>query len=511
MKKTIKIISLLTSSLFAFATFFGCGGNSQSNVNDNCPDYSKSDKEFTIWSYGATCDDWYQINGKRYYFEQGSLQTADNTQLYKDGGYNLLFVDYTFQESVVKADGTINPNYDFNSGDLKKVMDIAYEKGLKCFVFQPELHGLSNSEESRINPEKAANPDNYGKFFASQEDLNEYVAKLLAGLKDHPAFYGVSLVDEPKYTKFDAIYETYTAVKSVCPDAYVMMNILPYAENSNEHKVLYCGSVDVSSTDAYAQYLETYYEKVGQYCGFVQYDDYPILTDGDLLSTFLYNNRVISEFCKDKGLERRMVFQTSKYSNRRAVKAADMYWQLNIGMAMGTKEFSYYTYYPTVNSTHAPDETAYIVNRLGVPNDLYYTLKDFHKEMQFNAKALMNFEYQGMQHLDITPIPGGMAYISGLVNDEFKKLKGFTAEMKVQSGGLVLVTELYDKENDRYGYYVVNATNPAYTSEAVVTLDFGSYSAAQIYQFSKTENVRTVGGKVTVYLGTGGGAFIMPY
>ena len=486
-------------------TVVGCSCKAENTIDlTNAPDYSASEEQFTIWSYGATCDDWYMLNGKKYYFEQGSLQTPESTQQYKDAGFNYLFIDYTFQEHPLQE------GYDFESGKLKKVMDMAHDKGLKCFVFQPELHTLSNLEESRINPEKAETAAE-GTYFKSQEDLNAYVAKILVGLKDHPAFAGVSLIDEPKYTKFDAIAETYTAVKSVCPDAYVMINILPYAAESNQHKDLYCGKTDVSTEDAYAEYLNAYYEKVGKLTGYIQYDDYPILKTG-VLSTYLYNHQTISKFAKEHNLERRMVMQTCTYSDRRSVNPGDMYFQLNLSQAFGNKEFSYYTYYPVVNwNGTLPNEEDFIVDRTGNPNPLYYTLKDFHSEMQFNAKALMNFDYVGMQHLAVKPLPNGMDYLWGLKNDSFSKLKSFDATFKVQSGGTVIITELYDKNADRYGYYVVNATDPAYTSEAVVELDFGEFKAAQIYQFSKINNVNTDNGKIKIRLGTGGGAFVMPF
>ena len=497
MKKNI--FAFILSLVLAFSALMtGCADNVADTAN--APDYSSSNKQFTIWAYGASCNDWYQVNGKRYYFEQGTMMTEEHLQWYKDGGFNLLFVDWAFQENSL-ADG-----YVFENGKLKEVMDMAHEKGLKCIVFQPTLHGLSNCEESRINPEKADGEN----FFESEDALVEYVELVLKGLKDHPAFAGVSLIDEPAHTKLKAIGEIYRAVKEVCPDAYIMENLLPYADTTM-HKTMYAeGGADMKAEDAYKLYLEKYYNEIGQYSGYVMYDDYPIL-EGGLLPTFLYCGQIVSEFASEKGLERRMVFQTAKYSNRRATTEADLWWQLNIGMALGTKDFSYYTYYPTYNTDVLPDETAFIVNRTGERNPRYYYLQEIHKEMQFNAKALMNFEYKGMSHKVKTPLPNGMDYLYGIKNDSMINLKDYTFTVNEQSGGVVLVTELYDAEKEIYGYYVVNVTDPAYTSETVVTLDFGNFRNAQIYQFGEVNNVPTDGGKVTVNLGTGRGAFVMPY
>ena len=95
--------------------------------------------------------------------------------------------------------------------------------------------------------------------------------------------------------------------------------------------------------------------------------------------------------------------------------------------------------------------------------------------------------------------------------DAMTKLVDYDFTVNIQAGGMVLITELYDAERNQYGYYVVNGTNPGYTSEVVVTLDFGSMQNAQIYQNSTISNVKAVEGKVTLNLGTGRGAFVMPY
>ena len=57
MKNTKKWTALLLTALFALGGASGCG---KEDVKSNAPDYSKSKKEYTIWAYSGTCDDWYQ-------------------------------------------------------------------------------------------------------------------------------------------------------------------------------------------------------------------------------------------------------------------------------------------------------------------------------------------------------------------------------------------------------------------------------------------------------------------
>lgn len=565
MKKFIKIIACAICAVLLSSSLIGCNNA----ANQNRPDYSQNTEQFNIWAYAATQNDWYQINGVRYYYEQGMIQTKETTQMYKDANFNMLFINYTFSYNVM--DGN------FDSTDMKKVMDWAQELGLPCFVFHNTIHGMGSRTEPIIDKDKAiaeindefkkenvareyyfdaydycktnhndctsctddnlpsdvkdyvnadkaiedvyANVKDRSNFY-NETDLDKFVEINLKGLKDHPAFRGVTLQDEPKWNQIPQVGTMYRSIVRVCnaddnplnDDPHVMMNMLPY-NPADAHKPYFAdGGKNMSSEEAYGKYLEQYYEHIGQYCGYFQYDDYPILNDS-IWPTFLQAHQMTSEFCKEKGLERRMVMQTCKYSNRRAPNEADMYFQANVAEAFGNKEFSYYEYYPTANTggTTRPDESAYIVGHEGAPNQRYYWVKDVNAEMQFNAKALKNFEYQGMQYKTIAPMPGGMGYVSGIHNDEFSKLKGFDFTAKLQSGGMLLVTELYDETNDQYGYFVVNTTDPAYSSELVVDLDFGDYKNVQIYQNSTIVDAKTKNGKATIYLGSGRGAFVMPY
>ena len=519
MKKKMKTISLILTLALALG---GVGCETNEKKSPNAPDYSKSDKEYTIWAYSATCDDWYQVNGVRYYFQDGTRQTAEHTKLYADGGYNVLFVDWTFTYGGQSAE-------DFEKSETKRVMDLAHQEGLKCFIFVGGLHTLSSTKESLINPEKA----NGKNFFASQEELNACVAKCLAGIKDHPAFYGCSLVDEPWYTQFEAIGQVYRAIQAAAPNSFVNMNLNPmsydlraltrYSEAMADkygQYVLEDGSLDRNAPSAsmdevrvaYKEYLEKYYEKIGKYCGYVGYDSYPLLSAStkrnyDTLKEHLENAQIVAEFCEQKDMRFGHVYQTYGNNSRRATTKTDMYWQANVGMAFGVKDHSYYTYYPTVNSGDLPDETTYIVNREGDPNERYYWLKDLHEEMQFNAKALMNFEYRAASYCLGSGYDWNDEYITRLVNEDLTGIE----EISVEGKGAALVTEQYDEKNGQTGYYLMNVTDALETSEIKITLRLDGYDTVQVYNGEKVTEKSVKDGTVSFYLGTGRGVFIMPY
>ncbi len=493
MRKTKKILSLVLSTMLCVCSLFTACGEETANA----PDYSKNTEKYPIWAYSQTCDDWYQVDGVRTYFEDGTRQTMENTQLSADAGFTVLFIDWTFPYQ-----GPIN----FETSKLKQVMDYAHAAGMKAFIFTGSLHSLSAKEESLINPAKADGQN----FFASQEELNAYVAEYLAPLQAHPAFYGCSLRDEPKYTMFEAMGQVYRAIQAAAPGCFVNMNINPMYDGL---EYMYCKEgTSIGLVKAYKKYLDTYYEHIGQYANYIQYDDYPILEGKAILAYHLQNAKIVADYCKEKGMTFGKVFQTCAYGAdlvRVAPTKRDMLWQMNIGMAMGIKNYSYYTYYPVVNSGGLPDETATIVNRLGTPNERYYWLKDIHEDMHFNAKALLNFEYQALNVLTKTPIPGNKAFLQGVINAS-NKLTDIKS-IAMDSAGIILTTEQYDEANDQRGYYVMNATAPSQATEIKVTIELETHKNVQIWDGNKATNQKVKNGQLSFYLQTGEGVFIMPY
>ena len=135
--------------------------------------------------------------------------------------------------------------------------------------------------------------------------------------------------------------EVAKAIRVVAPNAKIMANLLPI-RNESLHKSWYCeGGANMTMKTAYRNYLDAVVEKLG--IDYIQYDDYPILGDNvsktSILDTHITNAQFVADYCKEKGLEFRKVFQTSSYRTGtpicRIPNETDMYWQMNIGMATG--------------------------------------------------------------------------------------------------------------------------------------------------------------------------------
>ncbi len=485
-------------------------------LEDGAPDYSSSKKQFTTWAYSAIYNGWWQTideNKKFVRLEDSpetpvAITTKETLREYKEAGFNTLFINYvapfrTFEER-------------FETSYTKQIMDWAAELGLKCIIFEGCTRALAATPESLVNPEKA----NGKNFFNSQEELNEFVAYCVKKVIEHPAFYGFSILDEPSYVYFPAFGQVYKAVQACAPGAYVCMNLLGLAGRYTSSVLKYCeGAEKMSFVDGYTKYINRYVDQTG--APYIQVDVYPFRATKEALmgvhSSALRTPQFLAEFCKQRGMELHYVLQASAFRVGfgkqvqpwlRKLNQKEMYWQTNVCMAFGVTSFSYWNYYPVVNTASEHyDPTSTFLDLAGNKNEMYYWMKDIHVEMQKTAKALLNFKYQSSCVACKEPFEGEKVYLEGLSQGKFIKLTGYAVDTK----GAFLITELYDKENDRYGYFLVNVTDPTVDGSEKITLTFNGYERVQIYDKGERENKAIEAGKLTAELEAGKGIFVIPY
>ena len=122
------------------------------------------------------------------------------------------------------------------------------------------------------------------------------------------------------------------------------------------------------------------------------------------------------------------------------------------------------------------------------------------------AKALLNFSYQSSKVFLNNPKGNGNHY-HDLLEGTFTKL-GLT---QLESTGALLVSELYDKQNNRFGYFVTNATDPLVEQNLQATLTFNGYDKVQIYDKGEVSAKLIEDNKLPVNLAAGQGIFVIPY
>ncbi len=444
-------------------------------------------------------------------FDEGALD------VYAEANFNTLF--FTFGSEI---------SYDNFAGTYaESIFDLAYERGMEVIASGSYFHHMTSQKTPLIDPEngikftQGASISSDTTKFKTQNDVNEFVIYHLRNIIKHPAFKGVTFIDEPSWECFVAMGQLAQGIKAAEEyygrEIYVMENLFPYAHSAG-HWSLYNG-IGLTSYDAYIYYLDAYYENVGKYLGYVQYDDYPV--SGSLIPYYIRSHQVTSEWAREKGINRAIAMQSygdKGTSGKQACSPEDILWQGNISAAFGCKDFTYYTYFPIINVAEGVDGNGeeFVVDRYGNPTKTYPGVQQLNAELALKGKALLNFQYEDLHYYTNGTYTN--YFFEGCTSAKCQDCAVVQGELKFVNGavlafdGAVLITELVDEENGYYGYYIVNITEPRELKGGEVTIEISDlFNSAQVYHGTSVKTKSLVDGKLTLNLGAGDGAFIIPY
>jgi hypothetical protein len=166
---------------------------------------------------------------------------------YKDAGMTIYFP----QAGALVTDAEMQ---DFENSNAKKALDHSLEAGIdKVILMDTRIQALSKPSfgtEKQIK-EKVLNGtilDEAGligedKQFATEAELDAYIAECMAPYKDHEAFYGVMLGDDPYFYHAKNYGQVYSSIKRVCPEAYIQYNLHPISSTEEEEnrKIYFTG------------------------------------------------------------------------------------------------------------------------------------------------------------------------------------------------------------------------------------------------------------------------------
>ncbi|MBE5739308.1 MAG: hypothetical protein E7349_00470 [Clostridiales bacterium] len=480
-------------------------------------------------------------------------------QVYKEAGFN-----------IVLAQDMINPDVDAATWEAegKKYMDYAHEAGLKViltdwhfqilskpitiasggvvqishetykpWIIATDASATTGLAKDYLDALAAAGLTADTTRFASRDALDNYVREQLAMYKDHSAFYGVMLADEPSYHNAYCYSEIYKSIKRVMPECYVQYNLLPMESDTVAIERYYTGVANESATSAqieaaYKQYVELFLDAMGT--DYIQYDDYPFksATDGMWFwetttpyidTTSLRNIQLVAEIAKERGLSVKVVTQSSLMRKGgsdgdvliRQITENDARWLNNYLMGFGVKQINYFTYWTKyANSTTGEyfEDGGSFVNRDGTTTAVYDFMKTIMANNTAFAPTISHFDYNaskvvgsnnGSQNND------HITWSSSLTADtSFRLLTSVTTNLEY-----TLVTELYDKENYNYMYMVMNTIDPNEGGTQSVTVTFAD-TIDTIYVYDQTGTrtaVTLTNNTYTVTLTAGQAVYLLPY
>ena len=504
----------ITSALALMMTLavFGCGGRSapeEEEIAKNAPNYSDATGEFMTYAYSPPTDGtwWIDTDTKN---DGVDYRTYENYVIYKESGLNTLL-----QQSA-RYDGE-----DFETSTLKRVMDDSFRAGItRTIVWDTRIWALSAKETSLIGADDGQ--------FADHAALVTQIGTWMEAYKDHEAFYGVMLIDEPTWKQMPQVCEVYKAVKDAAAaggyEVFVQENLLPYygdkkdlVDPSTE------GYADMTKADAYRAYLVNFVSNsdADRIC----MDSYPLLNPSadryTVRNQHFINLQIMAEVAKEYNCKLTGVACSTGATDisgstvlLKAPNRSEMYWQVNAYLGFGCDSLSYYTYWRKQqnSATYLHTDGTAFVSQDGTPTDLYYSMQKIHGEIQKFAPTFLNFKYQGANYYYKKPLSYGSAYVDNLVPDEFTVLQ----DVRVPVDNIAVVTELKDEAKNQYMYMVMNPQAPSNGFNGTVgleaELDFGTeYSAVAVWFNGELTYRKLVDGKVTFKLGAGYAAFVMPY
>ena len=374
--------------------------------------------------------------------------------------------------------------------------------------------------------------------FKDQNALDAFLMNELKPYKDHEAFYGVMLGDEPTYHNAYCYGQVYRALKRIMPEIYVQYNLLPLEQNLSTIQYRYPGLYNKSSAtnqdleEAYKAYVKGFVGNMGT--DYIQYDDYPFKSaeEGFFIwtetvpyvdNTALRCIQIIAEIANELDLAVKVVTQSCLMRTSgsdgpihiRQIKEADARWLNNYLMGFGVKQINYFTYWTkSTNSSSGEyyEDGGSFVDRDGDTTAVYNFMKEIMADNTAFAPTISHFDYSD-SHVygsdsDSNLNNDHISWSSSLTdnNYSFKWIKNVTTSKEY-----TLVTELYDAERYNYMYMVMNTIDPNSGGTQSITITLNDRSVTKFYVYDQEGN-RTLqtGNTYTVSLKAGQAIYIMP-
>ena len=509
MKKKLLSMLLAVVSVVS-AGLMGCTVEMPSNVPQPGPepDYSDSKLQYEFYGYSAASNGEWTIDGVKYSAGE-DFRTLERMLEYKDAGMSIFFPQHQAGYS----------GQEWGTSQTKKTLDMCIEAGIeKCIINDLRIQPLSKRNTSLIG----SGDDQ----FASEEELDATIAAYMEPYKDHPAFYGLMLGDEPFYQMAESYGQVYRSIKRVAPDCFIQYNLNPITAGKDpaviDKRFPALTAEEAAGKDTvqklqlrYEKYLRLFLDATG--APYVQYDQYPLKKSKGVDEYYILGLQVVARLAQEYGIDFYFVSQTygqtDSNTSPRMLKEADLYWLNNMLVGFGVKQISYFTYWTKSdnNTEHFIDGNSFIT-WYGEKTNIYYWMQKIMAEEQQLAPTILNFDYVTSKVLVKAPTVFSTAHVTNkLETPDFTALKNAVINKEV-----ALITELYDDEKQNYMYMVQNIIDPCNKgSKAFQTteLTFGDeYKYAVVWSKGVKElKVLGEGGTLIVKNKPGDAVYVIPY
>jgi len=254
---------------------------------------------------------------------------------------------------------------DKNEADVFRALDMAQKADIYYLVRDRKVLECKNSSEMK---------------------------KRLDRFMNHPASMGVLAVDEPGYDLFQNISRAKELFKSIYPDKFFYVNMLPLYATDRQIKygASRLGGKQVTKKD-YKKYLEKYINTVKP--NILSYDFYPF--EGpkpEVRDDYFTQLDMMSGFEKPLWC----FIQTVKFNDKTRIPTLEeIRFQINTSLAYNHKGIQFFTYFKPLSVERETFDGA-MIDQDGNKTDVYESVKQINKENNKFYKLLHSLKWQGI-------------------------------------------------------------------------------------------------------------------
>ena len=314
------------------------------------------------------------------------------------------------------------------------------------------------------------------------------------------SFRGYFIADEPSRTAFDSYEAAIAVFNEALPDKIFYVNLFPdYATTAQLGGVTY---VD-------------YIEEFAEVCDlpYISYDYYILRQDerGNpyLRDTYLLNLDRIVRLAKESGRDMWTFGCTVGHYGgtiREITSEADAAFQMYTSLAYGSRCMQWFTFAQPEVDDYGPA----MIDTDGKTTAAYDAVKKVNADVQAFAHVLLSFDWQGILlsqgTQESTDGQGNFAFVRAQ-QYEFSQLQTISEFASSRDA----IMGVYRDAQGREGFMVADFNDPIEGKENSVTLTLRGKTHALVFSGGEEKEVECPGGKLTVSLTAGGGAFVVPY
>ncbi len=348
-------------------------------------------KHFDFYGYNAPTWGRYYHDGQTYFLGE-DFRSVKRYKEYKDIGFNICLLQH---------DNGYNGE-EWGTCSTKKCMDVCLKAGLDRVIVEDKRLKELCKEIPVVGED--------GKF-KTEEELMSYLDECTKPYRDHPVFYAIQLEDEPAYKYLKGYAVVYKALKKLLPNVELQCNLL----NMILQKTI---APDPEHLQTMEKDLEDYLRYFAKESGinYLMTDEYAFRGRNRISPFTIPTFQVFANVCKDLGMESRIILQSFSQeaciTNKekpgylegsiawRRITEKDMYWQMNLAVGLGFKEFSFFTYMTKAKKNFrgkwvggAAIDGGALLNYDGTRTRLWYATQKVIREVKAFEPVIINYQY----------------------------------------------------------------------------------------------------------------------